>query len=96
MQEKEKRDTFDYLKKYIKNVKEVYFDSFIDKNEINFEMRNKIKFILKNIFYKNNKAKKDNYMYINKISFGDNSIISIFDINNIFIEITDILYNNNI
>ena len=95
MQEKEKRDTFDYLKKYIKNIKEVYFDSFIDKNEINFEMRNKIKFILKNIFFTNNKAKKDNYMYINKISFGDNSIISIFDINNIFIEITDILYNNN-
>ena len=95
--DKDKKEVLDYLKKYKKNIKEISFDSFIEKEEINFEIFNKIKYILNYIFLPNKKNKKDNYninSYISKISLGDNSIISIFDINNVLIEIVDILYNN--
>ena len=91
----EKKEILDYLKQYKKNIKEINFDNFTDKNEINFEMRNKIKFFLNNIFHSNTKEISDKNYYINKLSFGDNSIMSFFDINNLFIEIIDILYNNN-
>ena len=95
--EKDKKEVLDYLKTYKKNIKEISFDSFVEKEEINFEIFNKIKYILNHIFLSNTQKKKDNYyngFYINKISLGDNLIISVFDINNLLIEIVDILYNN--
>ena len=95
--EKDKKEVLDYLKTYKKNIKEISFNSFVEKEEINFEIFNKIKYILNHIFLSNTKKKKDNYyngFYINKISLGDNLIISVFDINNLLIEIADILYNN--
>ena len=93
--DKDKKEVLDYLKEYKNNIKEISFESFIEKEEIDFEMLNKIKYVLSYIFLTNKKKKKDNYnVYINKISFGENSIISVFDINNILIEIADILYNN--
>ena len=97
MVDKDKIGMLDYLKKYKRNIKEISFDSFIEKEEINFEILNKIKYILNYIFTSNKKRDKSNYyndFFINKISLGDNSIISVFDINTLLIEISDILYNN--
>jgi hypothetical protein len=56
-------------------------------------MRNKIKYILNYIFRPNNK-KIINYNYLNEISFGDNSIMSVFDINDILTEFSTILLGN--
>lgn len=92
MYEIEKKETFDILEKYKKNIKEISLDNFIDKNELNFEMRNKIKYILYYIFKSN---KRKNNLYIKKLSLKDNMIISILDINNLFIEIMDVLYRDN-
>ena len=94
MSENERKEILEYLKKYKKHIKEIYFNSFIQKNEINFEIRNKIIYILNYIFKPNNK-KETNYNYLDKISFGKNSIMSIFDINNILIEFANILFYNN-
>ena len=90
--EKDKKETFEYLKKYRNNIREINFNSFTGNNEITFSMRENIKLFLISIL--NSNDKKDNNNYINKISFGDNSIVSIFDINNILIEISNIIYNN--
>ena len=94
MNEGDQKETLEYLKAYKKNIKEIYFNSFVEKEEINFEMRNKIKYILNYIFRPNNK-KIINYNYLNKISFGDNSIMSVFDINDILTEFSTILSCNN-
>ena len=94
MSENERKEILEYLKKYKKHIKEIYFNSFIQKNEINFEIRNKIIYILNYIFKPSNK-KETNYNYLDKISFGKNSIMSIFDINNILIEFANILFYNN-
>lgn len=92
MQEKEKKETLDILQKYSKNIKEIHLNGFNEKNELNFEMRNKINYIL-NFIFKPNKRK--NSFNIKKLSFEDNFIISILDINNLFIEFTDIICRNN-
>lgn len=94
MSEGDQKETLEYLKAYKKNIKEIYFNSFVEKAEINFEMRNKIKYILNYIFRPNNK-KIINYNYLNAISFGDNSIMSVFDINDILTEFSTILSCNN-
>ena len=96
MSEGVQKETLEYLKAYKKNIKEIYFNSFVKKEEINFVMRNKIKYILNYIFRANNK-KIINSNYLNIISFGNNSIMSVFDINDILTEFcTILLYNNKI
>ena len=96
MSEGVQKETLEYLKAYKKNTKEIYFNSFVKKEEINFVMRNKIKYILNYIFRANNK-KIINSNYLNIISFGNNSIMSVFDINDILTEFcTILLYNNKI
>ena len=89
MYKNKKNDTLDYLRKFKNNIREIYFNSFEEKNEISFEMRDKIKSIL-NFIFKTDKRNNN----INRISFENNSIMSFFDINNIFIEIYDILEDN--
>ena len=92
MPEKERKEKLEYLNKYKHNIKEIYFNSFNEKNEISFNMREKIKLLLKIIFKSNDK--RDHNCYIKKISFSNNSITSLFDIKYLFMEIYDILYNN--
>jgi hypothetical protein len=53
-------------------------------------MRKNINMILNSIF----KTMSSDYCFVKKISFKDNSIISVLDINNILLEISDIIYNN--
>ena len=87
---KDKNDTLKHLKKHRNCIKEIYFNSFKGKNEINFSMRKNINMILNSIF----KTMSSDYCFVKKISFKDNSIISVLDINNILLEISDIIYNN--
>ena len=56
MYKNKKNDTLDYLRKFKNNIREIYFNSFEEKNEISFEMRDKIKSIL-NFIFKTDKRK---------------------------------------
>lgn len=94
MDEKERKEVLECLKKNKENIREISFNSFNDKNEINFMMRQSIKNILNYIWNSDKENKLNNKCYVTKVSFGDNSIMSVFDINNILIEIGNILYEN--
>ena len=89
-------EVLEHLKKNRKNIKEIYFNSFKEFNEINIETQKTIKIILNGIFSKLKTNYSNNYCFVNKISFKDNSIISILDINNLFIDISSIIYNKSL
>ena len=87
--------TINLLRKFKRNIKEINFNSFNGEFEINFKIRQNIKNFLSSIFDNRNENKINNNCYVNKISFKNNSIISVLDINNILIEIGNIIYNDN-
>ena len=89
-------DVLEHLKKHRNNIKEIYFNSFKESNEINLETQKIIKIILNGIFSRLKTNYANNYCFVNKISFKDNSIISILDINNLFIDISSIIYNKSL
>ena len=94
LNEKDKLDILKHLKKYRKNIKEIYFNSFKGKNEINFPIRKNINIILNSIFNTMKTNTANDYCCVKKLTFKDNSIISVLDINNILLEISNIIYNN--
>lgn len=90
---KDRTDRFSLLKNRRNYIKQITFTDFNSPNEINFQMRQDIKNIL-NFVWESNIKGDFNRCNVSKIIFKDNSIMSVLDINYIFIEICNILYSN--
>ena len=85
---------FSLLKNFRNNIKQITFTDFNKPNDINFQMRQYIKNLLYFLWESNTKKDFINHSKVSKIIFKDNSIMSVLDINYIFIEICNILYPN--
>ena len=85
---------FSLLKNYRNKIKQITFTDFNKPNDINFQIRQDIKNLLNFLWESNTKRDYNKYSKVSKIIFKDNSIMSVLDINYIFIEICNILYSN--
>lgn len=90
----EKTIRFSLLKNYRNNIRQITFTDFNTPNDINFQKRQDIKNLLNFLWESNTKKDYNKDCNVSKIIFKNNSIMSVLDINYIFIEICNILYSH--